>query len=250
MLKRLHKIVGISVCLIVIHLSITGIILMYPMTFKLQDTYYTNSYISNLYDMYMVTDVRSFYGLEEDLGVIKSKIITSDMVIDTGINNIIGALKKDNLIFTLNDKNIVLIKESDYGLEVIRKAKIPFTAVSIGKDADKILLKEETGKFYIVDESLTFSLVKNNEIDFYEMSIVLPDEEIARYYLLQVQGPGIQALRLFADLHNGRFFGPFVMFIFAITSILVIFLSISGSYMTIKPSIKRYIYKARKKKRY
>ena len=177
MLKRLHKIVGISVCLIVIHLSITGIILMYPKTFKLQDTYYTNSYISNLYDMSMITDVRSFDGIEEDLGVIKSKIITSDMVIDTGINNIIGALKKDNLIFVLNDENILLTQESDYGLEVIREAKTPFTAISIGKDADKILLKGEEGKFYIVDESLSFSLTKNNEIEFYEMSIVLPDEE-------------------------------------------------------------------------
>ena len=143
-----------------------------------------------------------------------------------------------------------MIKESDYGLEVIRVAKIPFTSVSIGKDADKILLKEDAGKFYIVDESLSFSLAKNNEIEFNETPLVLPEEEIARYYLLQVQGPGVQALRLFADLHNGRFFGPFVMFIFALTSILVIFLSISGSYMTIKPSIKRYIYKVRKKQRY
>ena len=250
MLKRLHKIIGVSVCLIVIHLSITGIVLMYPNTFKLQDTYYTNSYISNLYDMYTITDVRVFDGLEEDLGVINSKIITSDMVIDTGINNIIGALKKDNLIFTLNDKNVLLIQESDFGLEIIRETKIPFTAVSIGKDEDKILVKEEAGKFYILDESLSFSLFTNNEIEFNEMSIVLPDEETAIYYLHQVQGPGIQALRLFADLHNGRFFGPFVMFIFAITSILVIFLSISGSYMALKPSIKRYIYKLRKKKRY
>ena len=250
MLKRLHKIIGVSVCLIVIHLSITGIVLMYPNTFKLQDTYYTNSYISNLYDMYTITDVRVFDGLEEDLGVINSKIITSDMVIDTGINNIIGALKKDNLIFTLNDKNVLLIQESDFGLEIIRETKIPFTAVSIGKDEDKILVKEEAGKIYILDESLSFSLVKNNEIEFNEMLIVLPDEEAAIYYLHQVQGPGIQALRLFADLHNGRFFGPLVMFIFAITSILVIFLSISGSYMALKPSIKRYIYKPRKKKRY
>ena len=111
-------------------------------------------------------------------------------------------------------------------------------------------MKEEAGKFYILDESLSFSLATNNEIEFYEVSIVLPDEETAIYYLHQVQGPGIQALRLFADLHNGRFFGPLVMFIFAITSILVIFLSISGSYMALKPSIKRYIYKSRKKKLY
>ena len=250
MLKKLHKIIGLSVCLIIIHLSITGIILMYPSTFKLQETYFKNRYISSLYDMYTVADVRALEAAEEDLGIIKSKAIVSDMVIETGINNILGALKADNLIFVLNNKKIILIQESDYGLEIIKDEKIPFTALSIGKDNDNILIKGTEDKFYIVNESLSFSLAKNNEIEFYEVPIVLPDEEIARYYLLQVQGPGIQALRLFADLHNGRFFGPFVMFIFAITSILVIFLSISGSYMTIKPSIKRYIYKARKKKRY
>ena len=250
MLKKLHKIIGLSVCLIIIHLSITGIILMYPSTFKLQDTYFKNRYISSLYDMYTVADVRALEAAEEDLGIIKSKAIVSDMVIETGINNILGALKADNLIFVLNNKKIILIQESDYGLEIIKDEKIPFTALSIGKDNDNILIKGTEDKFYIVNESLSFSLAKNNEIEFNETPLVLPEEEIARYYLLQVQGPGVQALRLFADLHNGRFFGPFVMFIFVITSILVIFLSISGSYMTIKPSIKRYIYKARKKKRY
>ena len=250
MLKKLHKIIGLSVCLIIIHLSITGIILMYPSTFKLQDTYFKNRYISSLYDMYTVADVRALEAAEEDLGIIKSKAIVSDMVIETGINNILGALKADNLIFVLNNKKIILIQESDYGLEIIKDEKIPFTALSIGKDNDNILIKGTKDKFYIVNENLSFSLAKNNEIEFNETPLVLPEEEIARYYLLQVQGPGVQALRLFADLHNGRFFGPFVMFIFAITSILVIFLSISGSYMTIKPSIKRYIYKARKKKRY
>lgn len=250
MLKKLHKIIGLSVCLIIIHLSITGIILMYPSTFKLQETYFKNRYISSLYDMYTVADVRALEVAEEDLGIIKSKAIVSDMVIETGINNILGALKADNLIFVLNNKKIILIQESDYGLEIIKDEKIPFTALSIGKDNDNILIKGTEDKFYIVNENLSFSLAKNNEIEFNETSLVLPEEEIARYYLLQVQGPGVQALRLFADLHNGRFFGPFVMFIFAITSILVIFLSISGSYMTIKPSIKRYIYKARKKKRY
>ena len=250
MLKKLHKIIGLSVCLIIIHLSITGIILMYPSTFKLQETYFKNRYISSLYDMYTVADVRALEAAEEDLGIIKSKAIVSDMVIETGINNILGALKANNLIFILNNKNIILIQESDYGLEIIKDEKIPFTALSIGKDNDNILIKGTEDKFYIVNENLSFSLAKNNEIEFNETPLVLPEEEIARYYLLQVQGPGVQALRLFADLHNGRFFGPFVMFIFAITSILVIFLSISGSYMAIKPSIKRYIYKARKKKRY
>ena len=76
MLKKLHKIIGISVCLIVIHLSITGAVLMYPSVFKLQDTYFSNSYLYNLYDMYKPSDVRVLEGVDEDIGAIKSKIIT------------------------------------------------------------------------------------------------------------------------------------------------------------------------------
>ena len=57
MLKKIHKIVGLSVALIVIHLAITGIILMYPGTFKLQNTFLTNNYVLSLYHMYQTTDV-------------------------------------------------------------------------------------------------------------------------------------------------------------------------------------------------
>ena len=112
MLKKLHKIIGLSVCLIIIHLSITGIILMYPSTFKLQETYFKNRYISGLYDMYTVADVRALEAAEEDLGIIKSKAIVSDMVIETGINNILGALKADNLIFVLTplEVNLSILK--------------------------------------------------------------------------------------------------------------------------------------------
>ena len=171
MLKKLHKIIGLSVCLIIIHLSITGIILMYPSTFKLQETYFKNRYISGLYDMYTVADVRALEAAEEDLGIIKSKAIVSDMVIETGINNILGALKANNLIFVLNNKKLILIQESDYGLEIIKDEKIPFTALSIGKDKDNILIKGTEDNFYIVNKNLSFSLAKNNEIEFNEIPI-------------------------------------------------------------------------------
>lgn len=247
MLKKLHKIIGLSVCLVVIHLSITGIVLMYPNTFRLQDTYYTNSLILKLYDMYQPTDVRYLEGVEDDVGVIKSKIITSDMVVDTGINNIIGVLKDNNLIFVFNNKKIILIKETDYQLELVKEKNIPFKAELIGKHNNKIIIRSSDGTNYFLDNNLSISILEDINLILKEKRLSLPDEEIANYYLSQVQGPGIQALRLFADLHNGRFFGSFVMFIFAISSIMVIFLSISGSYMAIRPSLKRYLYRFKKK---
>ena len=88
-----------------------------------------------------------------------------------------------------------------------------------------------------------------NNIKYKKSNLIIPNKELSNYFLNQVQGPGIQALRLFADLHNGRFFGPVVMIIFFISSFLIIFLAISGAYMTIRPSIKRYYYRSKKKKR-
>ena len=249
MLKRLHKIIGLSICLIVVHLSITGAVLMYPSTFKLQDTYFTNSFIYNLYDMYNLSDVKVMEGNVEDIGIIKSKIIISDMVLETGITDILAALKKENFIFVLNKEKILLIEESDYGLKIIKEQNIPFIAKSIGKSEDSVVLRSENEKIYNINTSLNFSLLKEDNIKYNENILVAADEEAANYYLLQVQGPGIQALRLFADLHNGRFFGPFVMFIFFITSMLIVFLSLSGSYMAMRPSIKRYFYNLKKKNR-
>ena len=66
--------------------------------------------------------------------------------------------------------------------------------------------------------------------------------EKADFYLNLIQGPGLQALRLITDLHNGRFFGFIVMIIFVIASICNVFLALSGSYMTLRPFIiKKYI---------
>ena len=110
MLKKLHKIIGLSVCIIVIHLSITGIILMHPRTFKLLDTYYTNSYLYNLYGMFKTSDVKVLESNDIDIGVIKSKLIVSDMVLETGNKDIIGLLKINNLIYALKNNFLKLFQ--------------------------------------------------------------------------------------------------------------------------------------------
>jgi hypothetical protein len=246
MLKKLHKSIGLSICLVVIHLAVTGIILMYPVTFKLHDTYFNNNFLYSLYNMHKTSDVKVLGNGEDYIGVVKSKIVASDMVLETDINDIIGIAKKDNLIYALNNNIIVLIEERDFNLAILKKEKMSLIAKSLGRSDQKVILKDINDKYYSIDNNLNFFMLPENDILYSKSKLISPDEATSNYFLSQVQGPGIQALRLLADLHNGRFFGPLVMVIFSVTSILVIFLAISGSYMTIRPSIKRYYYKKRK----
>ena len=200
--------------------------------------------------MYKLSDVKVLEGNDEDIGVVKSKIITSDMTLETGMADILGLLKKENLIFVLSKEKILLIEESDYELKIIEEKNMPFIVSSIGKSENAVLLRDVNENIYSINTSLNFSMLKEYNIKYNESVLAATDEETASYYLLQVQGPGVQALRVFADLHNGRFFGPFVMFVFLVVSLLIVFLSVSGSYMALRPSIKRYFYSLKKKNRH
>ena len=84
---------------------------MYPSTFKLLDTYYTNSYLYNLYGMFKTSDVKVLESNDIDIGVIKSKLIVSDMVLETSNRDIIGILKINNLIYVLKNNFLFLIEE-------------------------------------------------------------------------------------------------------------------------------------------
>ena len=249
MLKKLHKIIGVSVCIIIIHLAITGIILMYPYTFRLHDTYFTNNFLYSLYDMHNLSEVKTIES-SEDIGLVSSKIIVSDVVLETNINDIISLLKQDNYIYLLNRNSLTMIEEKEYGLQIVKEKALSFSASSIGIINNEAFVKSIDDNYYKIHNDLNISLNEVNNIKYQESRLIIPDKELSIYFLNQIQGPGIQALRLVADLHNGRFFGPIVMIIFFISSFFIIFLAISGAYMTIRPSIKRYYYMRKKKNRF
>ena len=242
MLKRLHKIIGLSIGVIVVHLAITGILLMYPYSFRLTETYFTNDYLYYLYDMHTPSDVRVLED-SEAIGLIGSKIIVSDSVIETNLENIISFLKKDNHIFLVNSNTVLVIEENDFEARVYKSKKFEFSLYSIGFSNYQVAIKDVDNNIFIMDQNFDFIKSNDNTIDYVESQLVTPSLELSQYFLNQVQGPGIQALRFVADLHNGRFFGPIVMMIFFISSFLIIFLAISGFYITIRPKVKRYFYK-------
>ena len=85
MLKRIHKVIGVSIALIIIHLSITGIVLMQPAFFNLYDKYYKSDWLLAAFDMYTHADVKTT-SLEEDMVFISSNLIIEDEVVKLGLS--------------------------------------------------------------------------------------------------------------------------------------------------------------------
>ena len=250
MLKKFHKIIGLSVALIVIHLSITGIILMYPSTFKLQETYLSSNYILSLYNMKKTTDVK-LHKLYNNIGVVSKKVIIDDFVIDTGLEFILSIAKDKKNIFISSDKHLLLVKNDEYEPKIIKKINLPFVMQGIYLNSKKeINFMDEQNTIFYLDEKNKFIPIGARQKPLEELLLINADKESADTYLNFIQGPGVHLLRFITDIHNGRFFGKIVMIIFSISSLGVIFLAISGTLMSLNITLKRNAYKKRKHRRH
>ena len=242
MLKRIHKVIGVSIALIIIHLSITGIVLMQPAFFNLYDKYYKSDWLLSAFDMYTHADVKAS-SLDDNMIFIASNLLIEDEVINLGEKKIVGAYNLEGDLLFATRSSLSLVREVDFGYKVIqlKTFQTPLSFLGVTKQEKLIAIDQEKNKFLIIK--------KNNEYEFSDTDISYEkivfknvNYEKADFHLNLIQGPGLQALRLITDLHNGRFFGFIVMIIFVIASICNVFLALSGSYMTLRPLIiRKYI---------
>jgi hypothetical protein len=247
MLKKIHKIVGLSVALIIIHLAITGILLMYPGAFKLQNTFISNNYVLSLYNMYQTTDV--FHNKDySNIGIVSKKVIIDDYVIDTGLEKVLNIAKYKKQIFINSYNNLLLINNKEYEPTIIKKIPFPFILKTMALNREKeINFIDDKSVIYYLNNDFNFVPMLNPKIPLERLFLINADRDTAELYLNYVQGPGIQLLRFITDIHNGRFFGRIVMTIFTVSSLAVIFLALSGTFMSFNISFKRQLYKKKKK---
>ena len=247
MLKKFHKVLGLSIGLIIIHLAITGIILMYPNTFKLYDTFLSNNYMLSLYNMNTRSEV--FVSNDfADIGIVSNNIVISDYVLDMDISNVLGLAKNNKYIFAANSYTLLVIENDDYEYKIIKKLTFPFTLKNFVIDNNKdIKFLNNEGKYYSLDESFNFIVINKLARPIKILTLYSAQDEEADLYLNYIQGPGIQLLRFITDIHNGRFFGKIIMIIFSLSSLGAVFLAVTGTVMGLNMTFKRRIYKKKKK---
>ena len=119
MLKRIHKVIGVSIALIIIHLSITGIVLMQPAFFNLYDKYYKSDWLLSAFDMYTHADVKTS-SLDDNMIFIASNLLIEDEVINLGEKKIVGAYNLEGDLLFATRSSLSLVREVDFGYKVIQ----------------------------------------------------------------------------------------------------------------------------------
>ena len=248
MLKKAHKIIGISFALIILHLSVTGLFLMFPKYFNLYDKYYEADWILDSFGMFTHSDVLAS-SIDKDIVFIGSNLVIDGELIQLSDEKLIAGLRLNGVIAVVSENSLMIVSETNLDYEV-RKAKSFDIAISLaGIDSDGNIILDQNGNRLMISKKNNDYVIAPTNHNYKRIYLQTLERAESSYYLNLIQGPGVQALRLVTDLHNGRFFGMLAIFLFTVAGISTIFLALSGSFMTLRPIIYKKYYKIKNRKK-
>ena len=234
-LRKLHKYLGFTFSLFILHLTVTGILLTYPKTFNIEETYISNFFILKKYNMNTHREVYGLSNIKDEVIIIKNNIYLNGKFVDKFSNQIINILyqKKKNRIVVLSESTIgiYLLENIDGELEINdiisfeNTKKVQYLGLNL---SDDIVFLKNDNEYYKLDNSYLLKLTneKNKKIHLSEVSMI--NKKLATYYLNIHQGKGVSLTRILTELHNGKFFGSIFTLVLFFSSLSLIFLTLSS----------------------
>jgi hypothetical protein len=243
-----HRRIGLLALILVIILAITGIMLNHTEKFKLDETYINSSWLLNWYGIKPEDEPVSFLvtknGEKHIISAWHDKLFFDDTTITKLEQTMHGAIGAEQFIVVALDNEIILLSYDGEFIERVTTS-ISFSNIQrLGIKYKRPVIETSEPLYYIADEHiLDWDIIINEGVEWTEQ-YELNDDEYEKL-LVAYRGNGLKLERVILDLHSGRIFGNYGVYLMDAAAIALLWLSFSG--LWVWNSRRR---KMRKKKHY
>ena len=243
-----HRRIGLFALVLVIILAITGIMLNHTERLNLDNTFVNNSTLLNWYGIKPKDEPVSFRIENETQSYVISawnnQLFFDAIKVATLEQSVHGAIGAEQFIVVALDNEIILLSYDGEFIERI-STSISFSNIQrLGMKYKRPVIETSEPLYYMADEHiLDWDVIINEDIKWTEQ-YTLNDDELEQL-LVAYRGNGLKLERVMLDLHSGRIFGSFGVYLMDAAAIALLWLSLSG--LWVWNSRQR---KMRKKKHY
>lgn len=243
-----HRRVGLLAIVLVIILAITGVMLNHTERFKLDETYINNSWLLGWYGIEPEEKPISFLVTNDDsrhvISAWQNQLFFDDTAITTLQQTMHGAMAAEQFFVVALDNEIILLSFEGEFIERV-STSISFSNIQrLGMKYKRPVIETSEPLYYMADEHiLDWDVIINEGIEWTEQYTLTESEY--EELLIAYRGSGLKLERVILDLHSGRIFGQYGIYIMDAAAIALIWLSLSG--LWVWNSRRR---KMRKKKHY
>ncbi|NQW34933.1 MAG: PepSY domain-containing protein [Methylophilales bacterium] len=230
-LVKIHKFIGLAVCLFLIHLSISGILLNHTNDLKLDQHRVSWDWLLKSYGI-PTPETQSAYAVGENfLHQTNNQIFMNEKSIIRNEAGLMGALLHNNDITIATADSIIEINASGDILRNIKVADAFNNGIRrIGLLSNSIVI--ESNNIYFVQEVNSNKWLPKEDLTGIKWANkqTLPADlknKIKKYYV----GDGLSVEQIILELHSGAIFKKIGRTFMDVIAILLIILSASGIWM-------------------
>jgi len=230
-----HRRIGLFALLLVIILAISGIMLNHTERLNLDNTYVDNSLLLSWYGIEPKDEPVSFRIENRSENETQSHVISAwnkqlffDNTAITNLEqNMHGAIGAEQFIVVALDNEIILLSYEGEFIERV-STSISFSNIQrLGMKYKRPVIETSEPLYYIADEHiLDWDVIINEDIQWTEQYKL--DDEEREALLLAYRGNGLKLERVMLDLHSGRIFGSYGIYLMDAAAIALLWLSMSG----------------------
>jgi hypothetical protein len=222
-----HRRIGLVALVLVIILSITGIMLNHTDKLMLDSRYINNSWLLSWYGIEPEDQPVSFKVGDNIVSSLDNKLFFNDTVITDLQQTMHGAMAAEQFIVIALDSAIILLTPDGEFIEHV-STSISFTNIQrLGMKYQRPVIETSDPLYYIADEHiLDWDLIINQGIEWVQPYAL--DETEKERLLTAYRGKGLKLERVILDLHSGRIFGEFGVYLMDAAAIALLWLSFSG----------------------
>ncbi|HEB83155.1 MAG TPA: hypothetical protein ENJ11_09875 [Gammaproteobacteria bacterium] len=222
-----HRRIGLFAVVLVIILAITGIMLNHTEELELDETYVSNTWLLGWYGIAPEDAPVSYRAGEHIISSWNKQLFFDNHAIATLEQDIHGVMKGEEFIVVALDDAILLLSHEGEMIERVSTSISFSNIMRLGIKYQRPVIETADHLYYIADEHILDWDVMANEgvswIEPYQLSSNEKDELLQAYL-----GKGLKLERVILDLHSGRIFGEYGIYLMDASAFALLWLSLSG----------------------
>ncbi len=226
-----HRYVGISAALLVLVLAVTGLMLNHTSELELDSQHIQNNWLLDRYGISAPQKVRSYQAEGRWFSQWGERLFFDQLDLGIASSPLLGVLFYDNMfVLALQSEVWLLTPEGELIEKMGGTEGIPAGMSAIGLTDDGQVAVMAAHGVYSADQNLVIWEDDPEAITVWIDSVKLPPE-LKQILLEQYRGHGLSFERVILDLHSGRLFGTYGIYIMDAAAVLMLFLALSGSWI-------------------
>ncbi|NOQ15880.1 MAG: hypothetical protein GQ581_02365 [Methyloprofundus sp.] len=234
-LYKFHRYAGLSAGIILIMLSITGIFLNHTGDLQLDKQFVSSPAILDWYGI-SSPEIQSAFPIPQHwISQAGQQVYLDSQVIFTSAVIMVGAVSTPEYIAIAFHDFILLVTHAGELIEKVDQQNIEKIALI---DTDNIYVQRLGQVYYSDDALMSWQMSESSSLKWSSDELLTP--AIQQRLQAAITPSILPYERVMLDIHSGRFFGTYGVFIVDLAGVLFMLLAISGTWIWLKHSLKHW----------